>query len=1074
MRNFTRTKNLFLAVMLMIFSSVNVLAQVTLPHHDAIDYASGGLQTQTGWTALNTGDDLLISTGSLTYSGLEASTGNKVTFDGLGIDAVKEFTEVATGTVYASFLMNVSALGTLDATNGGYFSGLAESTTLFGAAIWTRLSGAGYNIGVSPRTVTSTIAWSTEAYSLNTTVLVVVAYQLVDGTANDIVKMWINPTPGSAEPTATLTATNTGGTDLTKLTRLLIRQDSATETPSIAMDEIRIGTSWADVTPNGVPATLVTSITVTGEASATTITTAGGTLQMSAAVLPVDATDSTVTWSVVDGTGHATISSTGLLTASLDGTVTVVATANDESGIVGQLEITLSNQNPEVLVSSIEVSGAAGATTIETYHGTLQMSAVVLPANATDTTFVWSVVNGTGTATISTAGLLTAATNGTVMVFATANDASGIIDSLEITLSNQVIPQTAIYDIQYSTATTGDSPMAGQVVTVTGIVTAKHYNYEGGTYKGFFIQDAPGAYNGIYVYGTANTPTVGDEVTITATVKEYNGLTELDPVTSYAVNSSGNAMPSVTVLTTGDAAKEAYEGVLIRTQFAQCTTAPTTYNDFNVNDGTGVLNVDDDLFKFVPTVSTVYDITGIGHYGYSVFKILPRNAADIVEATISTKNEILSFVLGEESATAVIDSANGTVAVQVFTGTNVTALIPTITVSPIASISPASGVAQDFTNPVTYTVTAQDGSTKQFVVTVTVSSTQNIEAEIESVSVTDQIGSTVVNSTAGTVTLTVFPDVSLTALNPTIAISAGASISPTGAQNFTSPVTYTVTSQSGVVKTWTVTIAKQTITTINAIQNSTGDSPLKNQVVTTTGTVAGIKNYDSTSGLMTGYFIQSGRGAFTGIYVESPNAFAIGDSIFVTGTVVEKYSHTVINAVTASKLTQPGLEVYTNYISVGQANSESYESCLIKVKDAVCSVALDSYGVWKVTQGTDEVQVDDVLLPMGAFDALGITVGNKYSITGFMYYSYSKFNILPRDVTTDIFIGIDEVTIKNVDIYPNPVNSELSINNIKEFSSIKVSNLLGQTVANINIENADVKVNFESLEQGIYLVTLYC
>ena len=90
-----------------------------------------------------------------------------------------------------------------------------------------------------------------------------------------------------------------------------------------------------------------------------------------------------------------------------------------------------------VLVSSINVQGQAGATTITTQGGTLQMEAIVLPANATDLTYTWSVVNGTGSATISAGGLLTALTDGTVTVTATANDASGTTGTATITISNQ-------------------------------------------------------------------------------------------------------------------------------------------------------------------------------------------------------------------------------------------------------------------------------------------------------------------------------------------------------------------------------------------------------------------------------------------------------------------------------------------------------------------------------------------------------------------------------------------------------------------------------------------------------------
>jgi hypothetical protein len=69
--------------------------------------------------------------------------------------------------------------------------------------------------------------------------------------------------------------------------------------------------------------------------------TLGSTLQLYATVSPANATNNTVTWSVVDGTGTATISSDGLLTAVESGIVTVKATANDGSGIFGTLDIVI-------------------------------------------------------------------------------------------------------------------------------------------------------------------------------------------------------------------------------------------------------------------------------------------------------------------------------------------------------------------------------------------------------------------------------------------------------------------------------------------------------------------------------------------------------------------------------------------------------------------------------------------------------------------------------------------------------------------------------------------------------------
>jgi hypothetical protein len=92
----------------------------------------------------------------------------------------------------------------------------------------------------------------------------------------------------------------------------------------------------------GTP-TLVTGIIVTGAGSVTSIVS-GSTLQMNAAISPADADNQTVTWSVANETGTAIIdSSSGLLTAGNAGTVTVMASATDGSGVTGSEQIAIAN-----------------------------------------------------------------------------------------------------------------------------------------------------------------------------------------------------------------------------------------------------------------------------------------------------------------------------------------------------------------------------------------------------------------------------------------------------------------------------------------------------------------------------------------------------------------------------------------------------------------------------------------------------------------------------------------------------------------------------------------------------------
>lgn len=93
----------------------------------------------------------------------------------------------------------------------------------------------------------------------------------------------------------------------------------------------------------------------------------------------------------------------------------------------------------------------------------------------------------------------------------------------------------------------------------------------------------------------------------------------------------------------------------------------------------------------------------------------------------SSAKEITGFSVTGIVGNATINSTNATVNVVVTSQTDITALTPVITVSNLASINPPSGAVRNFTNPVTYTVTAEDLSTKQWTVTITKQSNVGVE-----------------------------------------------------------------------------------------------------------------------------------------------------------------------------------------------------------------------------------------------------------------------------------------------------------------------------------------------------------
>ncbi|WP_052184107.1 Ig-like domain-containing protein [Psychroserpens sp. Hel_I_66] len=90
----------------------------------------------------------------------------------------------------------------------------------------------------------------------------------------------------------------------------------------------------------------VASISVAGN----DINQTGQTSQMTAEVLPANATDPSVIWSV-DDESIAVINSNGLLAPVSNGTVTVKATSVDNPSIFGDLTITVSNQTTELYFS---------------------------------------------------------------------------------------------------------------------------------------------------------------------------------------------------------------------------------------------------------------------------------------------------------------------------------------------------------------------------------------------------------------------------------------------------------------------------------------------------------------------------------------------------------------------------------------------------------------------------------------------------------------------------------------------------------------------------------------------------
>jgi pectate lyase len=171
--------------------------------------------------------------------------------------------------------------------------------------------------------------------------------------------------------------------------------------------------------------------------------------------------------------------------------------------------------------------------------------------------------------------------------------------------------------------------------------------------------------------------------------------------------------------------------------------------------------------------------------------------------------EITAFKVPGQIGSEVINSIAGTININVPLGTSLVSIIPqTITISAQATISPSIDFAQNFSSPVIYTVTAQNGTTvKPWTITITPVASAEKEITVFKLS-NQQLGEAVINSTAGTISVMMPIGASLNGIAPvTLTVSANASIDPGMAStaDFSVPVVYTVTAQDNSTKTWTVT-----------------------------------------------------------------------------------------------------------------------------------------------------------------------------------------------------------------------------------------------------------------------------
>lgn len=198
---------------------------------------------------------------SLSFTGLAASSGNRTTTTHNNTQDCNFAITSNTGVAYYSVLIKATNTTGMfsNTTNGEYFMHFAATAGTgagtFNGRLYSRQGSTPntFNLGVwngsNATGGTGVVTYPTGDLVVGQTYFIVVKYDRASNAAS----LFINPTPGSPEPTPNLT--NSSGTSPApaQVAAICLRQSggvtAANSTGNIEIDEIRVSDNWATVTP---------------------------------------------------------------------------------------------------------------------------------------------------------------------------------------------------------------------------------------------------------------------------------------------------------------------------------------------------------------------------------------------------------------------------------------------------------------------------------------------------------------------------------------------------------------------------------------------------------------------------------------------------------------------------------------------------------------------------------------------------------------------------------------------------------------------------------------------------------
>ena len=661
----------------------------------------------------------------------------------------------------------------------------------------------------------------------------------------------------------------------------------------------------------------------------------------------------------------------------------------------------------------------------------------------------------------------------------------------------------------------GEADSVGVVCTITGIVYG--IDMQGGGNVQFTVIDAAG--DGIGVFSSNDygyTVLEGDEVTMDGTVASFNGLAQFNPDT-IILNSSGNAISAPMDVADLD---ESTESQLIRLTNVTLVD-PTQWdnmdsNNIDVTDGTSTwtVRIDSDVadLNALPAPMSAFNITGIGGQFDSSdpytdgYQLLPRYAADLEILPTGTPALMISGVADPEPSDGSGGNTAGAKMVELY-------VLEDIADLSIYGVGVANnGMGSDgieFTFPavsaaagdcITYTDSLNATNFETFFgfpATFLVPS--------GGVSAAGHNGDDAVELFENGAVIDVFGDINVDGSDTGwdykdgwvyrdfgnvpngdvftesdwiySGVAALESNDNTMNSEFANPFptcTYALTPPPPPAPTYSIGLV---------INDSDGDlvADSVDVVCQLTGVIHGI-DFDGNEG----YSLTIIDGAGDGINVHSFDdvdgyVATEGDEITVEGFIL---NFNGLDEIRAQKITMNSAgNALVTPTSVSTLDEDS-ESQFISMTDWTFADPTQWLGDGSsfnvdITDGTNTYQMridsdtEMAAMPVPTGDIFNITgIGGQFDASGNAVLDMG-YQIFPR-YSSDIegFVSTINPELGNkIKMYPNPVSENLQIRMDIQLDNIRITNMLGQQVAELQNPNLSETVNVNNWQSGIYMIT---